>query len=106
VFVVGNVKRPGAFPVGDGSGTSVLKALALAEGLAPFSAIAGFHFTGPRWGQAGNFGFIAQDSGAQGSGRGAGGRRIFYVPDNRSWTSHGQRDRKSGFVCSGTASGS
>ena len=39
VFVVGNVKRPGAFPVGDeGSGASVLKALALAEGLAPFSA--------------------------------------------------------------------
>jgi len=39
VFVVGNVKKPGAFPVGDeGAGTSVLKALALAEGLAPFSA--------------------------------------------------------------------
>jgi polysaccharide export outer membrane protein len=37
VFVVGNVKRPGAFPVGDAGGTSVLKALALAEGLAPFS---------------------------------------------------------------------
>lgn len=37
VFVVGNVKKPGAFPVGDGSGISVLKALALAEGLAPFS---------------------------------------------------------------------
>jgi len=37
VFVVGNVKRPGAFPVGDSGGTSVLKALALAEGLAPFS---------------------------------------------------------------------
>jgi polysaccharide export outer membrane protein len=36
--VVGNVKKPGAFPVGDGAGTSVLKALALAEGLAPFSA--------------------------------------------------------------------
>jgi polysaccharide export outer membrane protein len=37
VFVVGNVRRPGAFPVGDSGGTSVLKALALAEGLAPFS---------------------------------------------------------------------
>lgn len=37
VFVVGNVKKPGAFPVGDAGGTSVLKALALAEGLAPFS---------------------------------------------------------------------
>ena len=39
VFVVGNVKRPGAFPVGDeGAGTSVLKILAMAEGLAPFAA--------------------------------------------------------------------
>ncbi len=37
VFVVGNVKRPGAFPVQDGAETSVLKVLALAEGLAPFA---------------------------------------------------------------------
>ncbi|MGH9646526.1 MAG: polysaccharide biosynthesis/export family protein, partial [Bryobacteraceae bacterium] len=32
VFVVGNVKKPGAFPVGDGAWISVLNALALAEG--------------------------------------------------------------------------
>lgn len=37
IFVVGNVKRPGAFPVQDGAETSVLKMLALAEGLLPFS---------------------------------------------------------------------
>lgn len=37
VFIVGNVKRPGAFPVQDGAETSVLKALAVAEGLAPFA---------------------------------------------------------------------
>jgi polysaccharide export outer membrane protein len=37
VFVVGNVKKPGAFPMGDAAGMSVLKALALAEGLTPFS---------------------------------------------------------------------
>jgi len=37
VFVVGNVKRPGAFPVQDGAETSVLRMLALAEGLAPFA---------------------------------------------------------------------
>src|ERR1017187_1018488 len=35
VFVVGNVKRPGAFPVQDGAESSVLKMLALAEGLIP-----------------------------------------------------------------------
>jgi len=37
VFVVGNVKRPGAFPVEETEGTSVLKVLALSEGLAPFA---------------------------------------------------------------------
>ncbi len=37
VFVVGNVKKPGAFRLEDKNGLSVLKALALAEGLTPFS---------------------------------------------------------------------
>jgi len=35
IFVVGNVRRPGAFPVQDGAETSVLRMLALAEGLIP-----------------------------------------------------------------------
>jgi protein involved in polysaccharide export with SLBB domain len=35
VFVVGNVKRPGAFVVQDGAESSVLKVLSLAEGLVP-----------------------------------------------------------------------
>ena len=38
IYVVGNVKRPGAFPVRDSADTSVLKLLALAEGLAPYAA--------------------------------------------------------------------
>ncbi len=37
VFVVGNVKKPGAYPVQDSGDTTVLKMLALAEGLAPFA---------------------------------------------------------------------
>lgn len=37
IFVVGNVKKPGAFPVQDGSESSVLKMLALAEGLMPYA---------------------------------------------------------------------
>lgn len=37
VFVVGNVKRSGAFPVQDGAETSVLRVLALAEGLAAYA---------------------------------------------------------------------
>ena len=38
VFIVGNVKRPGAFAIGEDSGTTVLKAVALAEGLMPYAA--------------------------------------------------------------------
>jgi polysaccharide export outer membrane protein len=38
IYVVGNVKRPGAFPVRDSADTSVLKLLALAEGLAPYAS--------------------------------------------------------------------
>jgi polysaccharide export outer membrane protein len=37
VFVVGNVRKPGSFRIEDAAGMTVLKALALAEGLAPFS---------------------------------------------------------------------
>lgn len=37
VYVVGNVKRPGAFAIRDASETTVLKALALAEGLTPYA---------------------------------------------------------------------
>lgn len=38
LFVMGNVKKPGAFPVKEGANTSLLKALAMAEGLVPFAA--------------------------------------------------------------------
>ena len=37
IFIVGNVKRPGAFPLQDDDETTVLKALALSEGLTPYS---------------------------------------------------------------------
>jgi len=38
IYIVGNVKKPGAFPVQDGgSDTTVLQMLALAEGLMPFA---------------------------------------------------------------------
>ena len=37
VFVVGNVKRPGAFRVDQSAGMTVLKALAMAEGLMPYA---------------------------------------------------------------------
>jgi polysaccharide export outer membrane protein len=37
IYVVGNVKKPGAFPVKEGSDTTVFQMLALAEGLAPYA---------------------------------------------------------------------
>jgi len=37
IFVVGNVRKPGGFPAMDETGMTVLKAIALAEGLAPFA---------------------------------------------------------------------
>jgi polysaccharide export outer membrane protein len=37
VFVVGNVRRSGAFKIEDGFGLTVLKALAMAEGLMPYA---------------------------------------------------------------------
>ncbi|MGA3043174.1 MAG: polysaccharide biosynthesis/export family protein [Bryobacteraceae bacterium] len=38
VYVIGNVKKPGAFPVQDGVESTVLKMLALSEGLMPYAA--------------------------------------------------------------------
>jgi polysaccharide export outer membrane protein len=38
IYVTGNVKKPGAFPVRDGSENSVLKLMAMVEGVAPYAA--------------------------------------------------------------------
>lgn len=37
IFVLGNVKKPGSFPVKDSTETSVFKIMAMAEGLLPYS---------------------------------------------------------------------
>ena len=42
IFVVGNVRRPGAFVVKDPADATVLKVLAQAEGLTPFSQAEAF----------------------------------------------------------------
>lgn len=46
VFIMGNIKKPGAYPVQRGEETSVLKLLALAEGLTPFSGKVAFIYRG------------------------------------------------------------
>lgn len=38
VYVIGNVKKPGAFPIPDGGQATVLQLLALSEGLLPYSS--------------------------------------------------------------------
>ncbi|MFN7997947.1 MAG: SLBB domain-containing protein [Bryobacteraceae bacterium] len=38
IFVLGNVRRPGAFRLADGTESTILEVLALSEGLAPFAA--------------------------------------------------------------------
>lgn len=38
IYVMGNVKKSGSFPVQDGSDTTVMQMLALAEGLAPYAS--------------------------------------------------------------------
>jgi polysaccharide export outer membrane protein len=37
VYVIGNVKMPGAYPMGDGTESTVLKMLALSQGLMPYA---------------------------------------------------------------------
>ncbi|MCC6292973.1 MAG: polysaccharide biosynthesis/export family protein [Bryobacterales bacterium] len=38
IYVVGNVKKPGAYTAGDATDTTVLKLLAMSEGLAPYAS--------------------------------------------------------------------
>jgi len=38
IYVVGNIKKPGAYPVQNGSDTTVLQMLALSEGLEQFAS--------------------------------------------------------------------
>jgi polysaccharide biosynthesis/export protein len=38
IYVVGNIKKPGAYPIRNDEETTVLQALALSEGLAPYTA--------------------------------------------------------------------
>jgi polysaccharide export outer membrane protein len=109
VFVVGNVKHPGAFRIEDGFGLTVLKALAMAEGLMPFATKQAFIYrhgdTGPAQAQQEvpidlrkildrklpDVPLLAND--------------IFYIPDNRTArVTMTTIERAIGFVSS-TASG-
>jgi len=85
VYVIGNVKKPGAFAVEDGSETTVLKMLALSEGLMPFASKEAYIYRREANGSKNEIniplGMImrrkAPDAKLQASD-------ILYVPDNKS----------------------
>lgn len=96
VFVAGNVKHPGSFRVGGTGDITVLKALALAEGLAPFATKDAYIFRAvPR-------GVASGGGGASGEARteipvalskimertapdvALGANDILFIPDNRA----------------------
>jgi polysaccharide export outer membrane protein len=104
VFVVGNVKHPGAFRVDEGAGMTVLKALAMAEGLLPYASKEAYIYR--RSEGAAAEGAAAEGAAAEGAAaKGAaaqvavdlrkimdrkapdvavGSNDILYIPDNRA----------------------
>jgi polysaccharide export outer membrane protein len=86
VYVLGNVKKPGAFPVQDAADSSVLKVLALSEGLLPFAMKEAYIYrqdsqTGVRQEIAVPLSQIVERKSPDVPLQGGD---IFYIPDNRS----------------------
>ncbi len=84
VFVVGNVKKPGAFRIEDGFGMTVMKALALAEGLAPYATKEAYLY---RRGEAGSLETpidLRKILDRKSPDVTLTANDIFYIPDNRT----------------------
>jgi len=105
VFVVGNVKRPGAFPVGESGGASVLKALALAEGLAPFSTKQAFIYRPADGGRRAIAVELRKILERKAPDVELTAGDIFYIPDNRSGRVTASVIEKMVSFAAGTASG-
>ncbi|MBZ5675280.1 MAG: polysaccharide biosynthesis/export family protein [Acidobacteriia bacterium] len=105
VFVVGNVKKPGAFPVGDGSGISVLKALALAEGLAPFSTKLAYIYRPRDGGKQEIEVSLRKIMERKSPDVVLAAGDIFYIPDNRGGRVTASVIEKAVAFAAGTASG-
>ena len=105
VFVVGNVKRPGAFPVGGGAGTSVLEALALAEGLAPYSAKLAYIYRPADGGKREIAVSLRKIMERKAPDVVLEAGDIFYIPDNRSGRVTASVIEKAVSFAAGTASG-
>ena len=105
VYVVGNVKKPGAFLVGDAAGVSVLKALALAEGLAPFSTKLAYIYRPGEGGQREIPVPLRRIMDRKEPDVVLEAGDIFYVPDNRSGRITASALDKAVSFAAGTASG-
>ncbi len=102
MFVAGNVKHPGAFRVDSGGETTVLKAVALAEGLAPFSTKDAYIF---RAGQAEVMVELSKIMDRKAPDVALAANDILFIPDNRSRrTTMNAIEKAIGFA-TGTASG-
>ena len=85
VFVAGNVKHPGAFRVDSGGETTVLKAVALAEGLAPFSTKVAYIFrAGGEGGHTEIEVELSKIMDRKAPDMALAANDILYIPDNRS----------------------
>jgi polysaccharide export outer membrane protein len=86
VYVVGNVKKPGAFPVQDGPNSSVLKVLALSEGLQPYAMKEAYIYRlDPASGQRQEIAVpLSSIVDRKSPDVALEGGDIFYIPDNRS----------------------
>ncbi len=106
VFVAGNVKHPGAFRVDSGGETTVLKAVALAEGLAPFSTKNAYIFRAE--GDGGHSEIeveLSKIMDRKAPDVALAANDILYIPDNRSRrTTMNAIEKAIGFA-TGTASG-
>lgn len=106
VFVAGNVKHPGAFRVDNGGETTVLKAVALAEGLAPFATKAAYIFRpGGEIGRTEIPVELSKIMDRKSADVALEANDILYIPDNRGRrTAMNAIEKAIGFA-TGTASG-
>lgn len=85
IFVVGNVKKPGAFRIQEGSETTVLQMLALAEGLVPYAAKQAYIYRREAAGTKNEISIeLAKIMDRKAPDVPLVANDIFYIPDNRS----------------------
>ena len=106
IFVVGNVRKPGAFRVDPASTMTIMQALALSEGLAPFSAKEAFIYRPSESGEKVEIAVaLRKITDRKAPDVPLEANDIFYIPDNRrSRVTTNALERALSFAA-GTASG-